>query len=208
MGLRVVGAGLGRTGTNSLKVALEQLLGGPCYHMVEVMKHDPDHPQQWAAAYAGELPDWSQLFADYVAAVDWPAGPFWQPLSEANPDALILLSTRDPDAWWRSASSTIFLAMERAYFSPDSEDNAWAQMCGRMMASFCPDWREEEPAKAAFAAYNDQVRRTAPTDRLLEWSPGDGWEPICERLGLPVPTEPFPHTNTADEFRAMTGLTD
>jgi hypothetical protein len=176
--------------------------------MIEVMKHDPQHPQAWADAYAGTPPDWDELFADYVACVDWPAAPFWPAISAGYPDALIVLSTRDPDAWWRSASSTIFVAMEQAYFGPDAEDNAWTRMSGRMMTSFCPDWREEDAAKAAFVAYNDEVRRTAPADRLLEWTPGDGWEPICERLGLPVPDEPFPHTNTTEDFRAMLGLND
>lgn len=207
MSLRVVGAGLGRTGTTSLKLALEQLLGAPCYHMVEVGKHDNVHADQWAAAYAGSMPDWNELFAGYRAAVDWPAAPFWPQLAEAFPDALILLSVRDPDAWWQSASSTIFQALE-VYFADDAEDNGWTHMGRRMMAAFTPDWRDESAAKAAFLAYNDSVRASAPPDRLLEWQTSDGWGPICARLGLPIPDEPFPHANTGDETRAMLGLTE
>lgn len=106
MTLRVVGAGLGRTGTTSLKLALERLLGGPCYHMSEVFQH-PEHIGHWHGAARGDMPDWRALFAGYVAAVDWPAASFWREISAAFPQALVVLSVRDPDAWWQSASSTI-----------------------------------------------------------------------------------------------------
>ena len=200
MTLRVVGAGLGRTGTNSLKLALERLLGEPCYHMLECVPR-PEHVDVWASAYAGTLPDWEQLYAGFGATVDWPSGPFWAPISEAFPDALILLSVRDPDAWWKSASSTIFLAMAKAI--EEDPDKPWTQMASRMVTSFSPGWRDESAAKAAFLAHNESVRQSAPADRLLEWQASDGWAPICERLGLAVPDEPFPHVNTTDDFRAM-----
>jgi len=201
MALQVVGAGLGRTGTNSLKVALERLLGGKCYHMVEVFGL-PEHPPLWEAAYRGEMPDWDAMFEGFTAGVDWPLGGLWQPISEAFPDALILLSVRDPDKWWKSASDTIFQVMAGVDEQAQAED-PWARMATVMMNSFTPDWRDEASAKAAYVAYNDNVRATAPADRLLEWSPGDGWEPICERLGVAVPDEPFPHTNTTEDFLAM-----
>src|SRR5690349_5268057 len=102
MTVRVVGAGLGRTGTTSLKVALEDLLGGPCYHMLAVRERAGD-PDAWGDAYDGRLPDWRAFFDGYAAVVDWPAAPFWREISEAFPDAVILLSTRDADDWWRSA---------------------------------------------------------------------------------------------------------
>lgn len=206
MALLVVGAGLGRTGTTSLKAALEQLLGAPCYHMLEVT-NGPDHPEKWAAAYRGELPDWDALFSGYAACVDWPAAPFWKEMGDAFPDALILLSVRDADAWWQSASKTIFRAIE-TYFADDAPDDGWTAMGVAMMTSFTPDWRDEAAAKAAYEAHNADVRATAPADRLLEWHPSDGWAPICERLGLAVPDEPFPHSNTSEEFRANVGITD
>src|SRR5689334_21844947 len=98
MALRVIGAGLGRTGTTSLKLALERLLGAPCYHMLAVREH-PEHPDLWAGAYRGELPDWERLFDGYAASVDWPAAPFWAHLAVSYPDALIVLSVRDADVW-------------------------------------------------------------------------------------------------------------
>jgi hypothetical protein len=204
MTVRVVGAGLGRTGTSSLKLALERLLGGTCYHMAEVGKR-PDDPDAWAAAYDGDLPDWRSFLADFTAAVDWPAAPFWAEMAEAFPDAIILLSERDPDSWWTSASNTIFPSVDR-YFGPDADDNGWTRMMRRMLPSFTPGWRDEATAKAAYVAHNEHVRATAPPDRLVQWTTGSGWEPICTALGVPVPDEPFPHTNTTEQAREAMGL--
>ena len=200
MGLKVVGAGLGRTGTHSLKVALEQLLGGRCYHMVEVFGR-PDDAVVWAGAFRGDEPNWAEFLADFDAAVDWPAAGCWRELAAAFPDAPVLLSTRDPDSWWNSASQTIFAAIERT-----GPDPAWNDMVDAMLPRFTPDWRDADAAKAAFVAWNDAVRAEVPPSRLVEWAPGDGWGPLCRGLGVDVPSEPFPHLNTTDEFRAMTGL--
>ena len=106
MSLRVIGAGFGRTGTASLKVALEKLLGAPCYHMIEVFQH-PEHVALWHEAALGNMPDWNRLFEGYASAVDFPASAFWPEIMNAYPDALVLLSVRDPEQWWQSASETI-----------------------------------------------------------------------------------------------------
>ncbi len=204
MGLRVIGAGLGRTGTNSLKLALEELLGGPCYHMFEVRER-PNDPDVWSAAYAGRLPDWQTFFANYRASVDWPAAPFWRELSDVFPDAIILLSVRDADAWWKSASNTIFPALE-TYFAPEAPADGWTGMGRGMMAAFTSQWRDEAAAKDAYLAHNDRVRSTAPAERLVEWHTGDGWDPICAALGMATPTHAFPHVNTTAQTRAELGL--
>ena len=169
--LKVIGAGLGRTGTTSLKLALEELLGGRCYHMLEVRER-PEDSTVWADAYEHNPPDWTSFFSDYRAVVDWPAAPFWFELSEVFPDAVILLSVRDPDSWWKSASNTIFPALA-TYFAPDAADDGWTRMGRGMMTSFSPGWQDESSAKAAYIAHNDHVRSTAPADRLVEWHPGD-----------------------------------
>jgi hypothetical protein len=205
MGLRVVGAGLGRTGTHSLQLALQQLLGGRCYHMVEVFGRPDDIPV-WHRAVNGDQPDWNAFLADYVATVDWPACSFWREISAANPDAFVLLSSRDTDGWWKSATDTIFVISDRP---PSGDPNLDAQ---RDMAldmfrnTFTPNWLDEAEAKRAYEAHNATVRAEAPSDKLIDWHPGDGWEPICEKLGLPVPSDPFPHVNTTDDFRAMVGM--
>jgi hypothetical protein len=204
MGLRIIGAGLGRTGTQSLKLALQDLLGGRCYHM-DVVSERAGDADVWGEAYAGRLPDWHQFFDGYVAAVDWPAAPFWHEISEAFPDAPILLSVRDVDAWWTSASRTIFIALA-TYFAPTAEDNGWTHMGRGMMERFSPEWSDEAAAKSAYLAYNDHVRATAPPGRLVEWTAGDGWEPICAALGVDVPDHPFPHVNKQADTRALLGL--
>jgi hypothetical protein len=200
--LKVVGAGVGRTGTHSLKLALEQLLGGPCYHMMEVFGRPDDIPR-WQAAVDGHPGPWDDIMGSYVAAVDWPASAFWEPLSAANPDAVILLSTRSSaDAWYESAHNTIFEGIERMELG----NPEWVRMVEGMLGQFTPDITDAVATKAAYERHNAHVRATAPADRLLDWKPGDGWEPICAALKLPVPDTPFPHVNTTDEFRAMTGL--
>jgi len=203
MELRVVGAGLGRTGTHSLKLALEQLLGAPCYHMTEVFGR-PDDVVQWQRAVRGEVPDWEAVLGGYAAAVDWPAAAFYSQLMEACPDAVVLLSTReDAEAWWQSASNTIFPAVERVTENaPDLE-----QMIFDMFSNtFTPDWRDHDAAVAAYQRHVDGVRERVPADRLVEWRAGDGWGPLCRALGVAQPDEPFPHVNTTSEFRAFTGL--
>jgi hypothetical protein len=190
-----------------LKIALEQLLGGPCYHMVEVFGRPDDIPV-WHAAVKGDLPDWTTFLADYRAAVDWPASAFWRELADANPDAVVLLSTRSSSgAWWKSANDTIFNVADRALAPDDDVFAAQRDMALDMFNfRFTPDYQNEAAAKAAYEAHNAEVRATIPADRLIDYRAGDGWGPICEKLVLPVPSEPFPHVNTTDEFRAMTGM--
>jgi hypothetical protein len=206
MTLKVVGAGLGRTGTHSLKLALEQLLGGPCYHMLEVFGRPDDIPV-WRAAVNGDMPDWNSFLSDYRATVDWPACAFWREISAANPDAVVLLSSRDTDGWWTSANNTIFQIVHREFPPEDLYGRAQMDMALDMLTkTFTPKWQDESESKRAYEAHNADVRASVPADRLIDYRPGDGWEPICEKLGLPVPAEPFPHVNTTDEFRAMSGM--
>ena len=205
MSLRVVGAGIGRTGTHSLKNALELLLGAPCYHMAEVFEH-PEHVPAWNAAIDREPVDWPGLMQGYAAAVDWPVAAFWRELAAEYPDAIVLLSTRaSADAWWKSASETIFEASRRAMapgVPPDIAETM--QMPVRLIqTTFTPDLDDEAAAKRAYDAHNAAVRAEVPAERLVDWQPGDGWEPICTALGVPVPTEPFPHVNSTEDFRAM-----
>jgi hypothetical protein len=208
MALRVVGAGLGRTGTASLQLALQQLLDGRCYHMGETFGRPDDIPV-WHAAVKGAPPDWNEFLADFVASVDWPACAFWRELADANPDAIVLLSTRaSADAWWKSAHDTIF-QIPRRQLPADAPPQFAAQiaMAADMFAmTFTPGWEDRTEAMRAYDAHNAAVREGVDPARLVEWQPGDGWEPICAALSLPVPTDPFPHVNSTADFRAMTDL--
>ena len=199
--LRVVGAGLPRTGTRSLKDALELLLGGRCYHMAEVFQHLEDVPT-WRAATRGDVMDWRSFPPYCVAAVDWPVSAFWRELADANPGAVILLSTRESAAaWWESADETILPVLRKPVEQPEHEE--WHQMVLELAArEIGPDWDDAGRAHAFYERHNEQVRREAPADRLLDWRATDGWEPLCSALGLPVPDEPFPRVNTREEWAA------
>ncbi len=180
-------------------------MGARCYHMAEVQRRTAD-ADAWGDAYQGHLPQWDTFFEGYQATVDWPAAPFWAEISTCFPDALILLSVRDPDAWWQSASSTIFPAMATTYFVPDAPDDGWTRMARGMMTTLSPRWQDEASAKSAYLAHNEHVRTTAPKDRFLEWRPEDGWGPICSALHLDVPNQAFPRVNTTTQAREALGL--
>jgi hypothetical protein len=202
MGLEIVGAGVGRTGTHSLKLALEQLLGGPCHHMFEVLG-DPSQVPGWIDAIDGRPVDWAHLLRRYRAVVDWPGASFWRELLAANPGALVLLSVRDPEDWYKSASNTIFLGFDQVprEFAP------WMNAVRTLLRDRFSDHFDDPTAMiAAYERHNEAVRSEVPPSQLLEWRPSDGWEPICERLGKPVPGDPFPLVNTTAEFRAMLGM--
>jgi hypothetical protein len=197
MTLRVVGAGLGRTGTHTLKVVLERLVG-PTHHMVELFEH-PEQVPQWTKADDGApLAEWGSVLDPYDAMVDWPGCRWYAELAEANPDALVLLSVRSSaDEWYRSASKTIFPGLASV-----PEDDAWGSTIRKLLTDHIGDFTDEDAAKAGYERHNAEVRATIPSDRLLEWKATDGWEPLCEALGVPVPDEPFPVTNTTEEFLA------
>jgi hypothetical protein len=184
-----------------LKVALERLLGGTCHHMVEVFEH-PDELPVWQAAGEGTMPDWGAFLAGYSATVDWPSAAFWPEISVAFPDAVVLLSVRDPDAWWTSVENTILTPLAGAFARTPGED-AWSDMIRSVISHrFTGQFEDRDAAKAAFVAHNDTVRAEVDPVRLVVWETADGWAPICAALGVAVPEEPFPLTNTTAEFRA------
>ena len=208
MSLRVVGAGVGRTGTLSLKTGLEQLLGQPCYHMLEVFGR-PDHvPLCRKAAEDGNV-DWALLLDGYGPTSDFPACLFWREILAANPDAVVVLSTRtNCKTWWDSASQTIF-SVDEAHVPPEMAD--WFEMW-RAVASarFTPDWTDEGASLAAYERHNAEVRASVPSERLVDWKPADGWGPPvrghriwCTRRPVPSPEHArgLPATQRRHEHR-------
>ncbi len=195
MGLKVVGAGVGRTGTSSLKFALEHLLGQPCYHMRELLAN-PEHISFWHEGAFGGHPDWHASLAEYGAAVDWPASAFWPELSRAFPDALIILSVRPAHQWWESARKTIYAPRKR----PPGLLTDTSVELSRTRFPIHPIIGDKEASMALFNRWNETVKANAPADRLLVWEASDGWEPLCNALKIPIPEIPFPHKNTKEEF--------
>ena len=202
MTLQVVGAGLGRTGTHSLKVALERLLGGKVHHMYEVFMDASNQVPRWQAAVDGAPYDeWAPALDGFVASVDWPSCRWYAQLADANPEAKVLLSHRgDADTWWRSADKTIFVGLREA-----GEEDEFRRMVRPLIADHIGSYTDEAIAKAGYERHNAEVRERIAADRLVEWMPSDGWGPLCTMLDVPVPDEPFPVTNTTGEFRKRNG---
>lgn len=201
MALRVIGAGFGRTGTLSLKFALEKLGFDKCYHMMEVGLNEGHH-DLWLQAGQGLAVDWSALFADYQAAVDWPSSNFWEAQMAAFPDAKVILSVRDSDKWYDSVMNTIWQATQANAKSDRAEARAGAHLAYEVIWDAVFQRRMDDRAHviACYEAHNQRVIEGVPRDRLLVYVPGDGWEPLCEFLETDVPGEPYPRVNTTEEF--------
>jgi hypothetical protein len=212
MTIEVIGAGFGRTGTMSLKVALEELGVGPCYHMIELFGH-PEHVELWEAASQGKAVNWDELFNDYRATTDWPACSFYEQLMEKYPDAKVILTVRDPDRWYESTYNTIY-GMRRMISSPIFRLAAplrpglrrAAKMNDRLIweDTFGGSLEDRERAIKVFERHNEEVKERVPPDKLLVYEVKEGWEPLCKFLGVEVPKNKlFPHLNDTDTFRKM-----
>jgi hypothetical protein len=210
MQMKVIGAGLPRTGTLSQKVALEMLGFGPCYHMVNVLTDLP-LARQWEQAMDTEV-DWDEIFGEHESTVDWPGSFFYRELADAYPDAKVVLSVRDPEAWERSMLDTIWGLFHgqsvMAHISKTREDvdpewRAYMDMMRRMWAAqgvfSGPELRPGQLVEA-ITRYQEQVQRNIPEDRLLVWSVQDGWEPLCRFLEVDVPQAEFPRLNDSKMF--------
>jgi Sulfotransferase domain len=199
--LEVIGAGFGRTGTLSLKLALERLGFGPCYHMIELID-DPGRLGLWEAALAGNA-DWEQIFRGYRATVDWPGVAFWRQLVARYPAAKVILTVRDRDSWYESARDSIY-RVSSSPWPADARGDPRRDFVIRLVweKQFGGRFEDAEHAMAVFDEHYDAVRREVPADRLLEFHVRDGWQPLCDFLGVPVPDEPFPRTNDRQEFAA------
>ncbi len=196
--LQVIGAGYGRTGTLSLKVALEQVGLGPCYHMAEVFSH-PDHIPLWTAIAEGQPANWEALFAGYHAAVDVPPSLFYEDLMRTYPQAPVILTGRDPEEWYESASSTIFRVPQDRQMPPHMA--GLEDMLRALMRRFAPGGLADKvQAIAAFERHNREVQERVPAERLLVMDVREGWAPLCRFLDVPVPDGPFPRLNDRQEF--------
>lgn len=196
MALQVIGAGLGRTATFSLKFALEHVGFGPCYHMSEVFAGARRNVPLWLDAVQRQ-PDWDAIFDGFRSTTDYPACTYWRELAELYPDAKVILTVRDADSWFDSVSETIFSQKMQGSLAGTPIE---AMMNGVIFDAF--DGRVNDRAFMTdwFARRNQQVIDAVPPERLLVFSPKQGWEPLCSFLGVPVPDAPFPRVNSRDEI--------
>jgi hypothetical protein len=197
MTLKVIGAGLGRTGTLSLKLALEQLGFAKCYHMGEVMAGG--YFPKWAAVGEGK-PDWDAIFDGYAATTDYPACTYWRELADYYPDAKVLLSVRDADSWYESTRATIFSEMVDGMIA-GGPPAAQAMFNTALPMDLIRSHRDERDAMTAyFRAHNQAVIDGIAPERLLVFEVKQGWGPLCAFLGVDVPDEPFPRVNERDDL--------
>ncbi|PZF83891.1 sulfotransferase family protein [Jiangella anatolica] len=212
--MKVIGVGVGRTGTLSLKAALERLGRGPCFHGRHLLDH-PGRLPLWEAAAAGRPVDWTAVLAGYRSTVDWPAAAFWRQLTEAFPEARVVLTVREAEAWYDSVERTIYRmfgdgpADERVsaarrtvpgldVFTDLHRKVIWDGFFGGRFA-------DRAAAIGRYERHNAAVIRDVDPDRLLVVTPGAGWGPLCDFLGVTVPAEPYPHLNDTERFWAGIG---
>ncbi|WP_433178197.1 sulfotransferase family protein [Actinoallomurus sp. CA-150999] len=197
--LEVIGAGFGRTGTLSLKLALERLGFGPCHHMIELIDN-PEQLDRWSRAVEDGDADWDEVYRGYRATVDWPGVAFWRRLVAYYPAARVILTVRSPKSWYESAYESIYQATSQ--WPADPLGVRRRRFVQRVVwdGDFGGRFEDAAYAKAVFIEHNDAVRREVPGERLLEFRVRQGWEPLCGFLGVPVPDEPFPRTNDRQEF--------
>ncbi|SDX94911.1 hypothetical protein SAMN05444358_1195 [Ruegeria halocynthiae] len=202
MGLSVIGAGFGRTGTESLKRALEILELGPCYHMYEVLPH-AERVAVWRAAASGETPNWDDVFSEYNATVDWPGAYFWRELSAHFPKAKIILSVRDADSWYESMDNTILPILRNS----DDPKSIGVKLIADGV--FGGNIADRDHMVSVYKKNIADIQAEFGEDRLLTYELGSGWDPLCDFLGCPIPDQPYPRGNATDEFqRKVDAITD
>jgi len=212
MPLRVIGAGFGRTGTTSLKAALEELGFGPCDHMQEVVRN-AEHGRLWDAATRGEPVAWEELFAGYRSTVDWPGCAFYEELVERYPDAKVLLTVRDADRWYESARNTIYNTRKPALpllviypmLMLIPRLRRFIRLVNRLIweKTFHRKFEDRRYAIGVFERHNEEVIERVPAERLLVYEVEEGWEPLCQFLDVSVPDKPFPHINDTGTFQRI-----
>lgn len=200
MSLEVIGAGFGRTGTLTLKIALEILGFQRCYHMIEVIHSPPKVADTWLDAISGKIPDWDNVFQGFRAAVDWPVIHFLPELIEKYPETKVILTERDPHSWYESTRKTLFEAMQKV-------ENRWMpkyQKLGYELIINKTFMGITDNKTHAINIYNSHitwVKQNVPKERLISFDVARGWGDLCNFLSLPVPQAPFPHKNTTSEFQ-------
>lgn len=195
MALDIIGAGFGRTGTDSMKRALDMLGYGPCYHMYEVIPNKARF-EMWQGIYDGRIePDWDMVFDGFRATVDWPAAHYWRDLAAHFPDAKILLTYRDPDSWYASMEKTILTFLR----DPTKTEGMAPRLRNEVFGG------EVHDKEHVISVYNQNVAEVQSAfgpERLLTYQLGSGWEPLCEFLGVDVPSDPYPSGNDSASYHA------
>ncbi len=216
MSIKIIGAGLPRTGTNTLRESLEILGFSKTYHMKQLLVH-PENLHYWTTLKATGTTNWDALYDGYEATVDFPCYPWYKEHMTQYPDAKVILSTRPFENWYTSFYSTIWKAQnppdaERAAMGERIAADPRLQSVMKVMGfskqamtedHFQGKFLDKEFMEKVFNDHHEEVKRHVPADKLLVYEVTEGWEPLCEFLGAEVPNEPLPHTNKKEDFHEM-----
>ena len=200
--LEIIGVGFGRTGTHSLKIALETLGFGPCHHMFE-LKKSKQQLLLWQQVAVSQDTDWKAIFSEYRSQVDWPGAYYWKELIQTFPKAKVILTYRDPVSWYNSFSETIIKAnMLGPTLDPDPHTRAMAELVDKIVfkKTFNDHQCDRNLAISKYLSHMSQVLQSVPKDNLLLFNITDGWLPLCNFLNKPVPKANFPESNSMQEF--------
>ncbi len=199
MAISIIGAGVGRTGTYSLRLAINHLGFGPCHHMEEVLKNMDVQVPLWSEALKGNA-NWGSIYTGFKSAVDWPTAGFFRELIKQYPTAKFILTERNPENWADSFGSTIYKLIEGKDKAPEKMHD-WLNMANAVITKTgFPLGLDREGLINGFMDHNKAVREIIPEEQLLVFQVKEGWEPLCKFLNVPVPDEPFPRTNNREEF--------
>lgn len=203
--MRVIGGGFGRTGTMSLKVALQQLGFAPCLHMIDLLSGNPELSETFIEAYRGKSVDWRTVLEGWEATVDWPGCSFYRQLMETFPEAPVILSVRDPESWYQSVNDTIFMAAEVMKDQPEIRDLPASRMLRTIVwdGDFQGQFADKQRTLEVYENHNREVKEFVPPERLLVFEVKQGWGPLCRFLRVETPETPFPHVNDKESFLAM-----
>ena len=201
MALDIIGPGFGRTGTSSLKTALEHLGYGPTHHMFEV-RDNPAQLPYWQALARGEKPNWNDVFSGYRSQCDWPGARYWRELAAFYPDAKIILTVRDPDEWYDSVEATILKLTAARSQIDDPHLSGLVNMAHAIVdeSEFGGRMTDRDYAISVFNSHTAGVQAAFPSSRLLTFDVRDGWEPLCRFLGSEVPAISFPRLDSSRQF--------
>jgi hypothetical protein len=215
--MKMIGVGFGRTGTMSLKAALEELGAGPCFHMIDlIMGEDRQRDlEYWIKIADGEPTDWDEVFEPWESTVDWPAASKWRELVDAFPDIPVLLNVRDFDGFYKSCANTLLAVKEAAQAGELAQDANREQPAPELwgviekliwQGDFQGRFQDKEWMRQMYHERIETIKREVPSDRLVYWELGDGWAPLADALDVDVPDAPFPHLHDTNAFRAEFGL--
>ncbi|MFN8296417.1 MAG: sulfotransferase [Chitinophagales bacterium] len=211
MSIQVIGAGMGRTGTLSLKHALEELGYHKTHHMLEVIEN-PEQLPYWIEMHHNRKSDYDAMFKGFTAMVDFPGAIYYKEFMVQYPDAKVILNVRDPEKWYKSVNDTIYniprgfqRVMMKAVgiFKPEVKYMAtFFDYVDNLLWNgfFEGKFEDKEFTIKKFNDWIEEVKRTVPPEKLLVFEVSQGWEPLCAFLNKPIPDKPFPRVNDTAEF--------